>query len=150
MGDILKAMNANDEWPNATNVSYSCALKALNLNGQREPFTHEEGWRLVGEIMDMMRDNGVSPHTAVYSSLFNLCGGRFCNQPDLERLKGFYADLQTQGLKLNPSAAQNLLLSGVDCFVWMAQQNPEDKEAIKAECMAYVDWALLQYKEHGV
>merc|ERR1712154_80488 len=115
MGDILKAMNANDEWPNATNVSYSCALKALNLNGQREPFTHEEGWRLVGEIMDMMRDNGVSPHTAVYSSLFNLCGGRFCNQPDLERLKGFYADLQTQGLKLNPRRHRTCC-----CRAWIA------------------------------
>merc|ERR1712228_693548 len=119
--DLVEAMRENPEWPNPTSLSYSVCLKALNQYGQKYGFSYDEGWNHVDRILAMMEDDKIIPHQAIFSLLFNLCSGRFCGKPDLQ--------------KLNPS----------DYFVlkYEAEESVENKEKIKEECMKFVDWAMV-------
>lgn len=148
--DMIKAMIANPEWPTPTALSYSVCLKALNKYGQQHAFTREEGWKHAEEVLDTMRENGVKPHTPIYSLLFHLCCGSFCTEPDLDKLYGYYREMMEQKVSMNPNAAQNLLLSGIDSHIYKIENGIGDKEQVRKECQEFVNWALQQYKEHGL
>merc|ERR1719433_1623415 len=104
----------------------------------------------------MMKDNGVVKHTPIYSLLFHLCSGSFCErtvedvQLDLDKLYKYYDEMIKNGIAVNPNAAQNLLLSGIDCYLQKIESNIGDKEELKMECQEFVDWALSQYKRHNI
>eukprot|EP01084_Bolivina_argentea_P200658 343101_1 len=154
---MLQAMISNDDWPSPTSVSYSVALKAINGYGRHKRDMNEDneldgekGWERVEDILELMQSNNIKPHSAIFALLFNLCCGMFNGKPDLERLYKYYDQMMDANMALNPSGGHNLLLAGIDYYAYEIQNNLEEKETLKEECMKFVDWALAQYKRHNI
>jgi len=71
---------------------------------------------------------------------------------DLDKLHKYYDQMIAENVALNPSGARNLLLSGVDYHLYLydLQDDKENKDKIKEDCMKFVDWAMTVYKQHNI
>ena len=147
--DLLKSMLSNANWPNPTSFSYCAVLKALT-SYHVDPMSYEQGWKLVDEILNMMKENNADFHPAVYALLFNLCGGRFCGKPDMSRLYEFYDEMRNRGIRLHPPSAFGLLMAGVDNAKMRLENNPDDKDEIQKELKQHIDWAMMQYQQYNL
>ena len=152
--DVVKNMISNKDWPQPTGFTIANCLKSLTMHF-REPMSYEQGWKLVDEILEIMNNVEIAEDvndekSAIYGLLFTLCGGKFCNQSDLDKLHMFYDEMKGKGYKMSAPTANSLLLSGIDHYIMEMQNNPDNKEEIKKDLRGFIDWALLQFKENNL
>merc|ERR1712150_231654 len=147
-------MVSNRDWPTPTGFTFSSCLKSLTMH-HANPMSPEQGWKLVDEILAIMNNAEIADDinddkSAIYGLLFTLCGGRFCNQSDLDKLYMFYDEMKSKGYRLSVPSGNSLLLSGIDHYSFELRNNPDNKDEIKGDLKQYIDWALLQLQENNL